>query len=67
MIKKNADINLTDFANRYDNIYVVLSGLQKDLIKGQTLLYESPEAMSPAERFYVYKFSIPDYIAETAN
>ena len=53
--KKEADINLTAFANRYDNIYLVLSGLQKHLLHNQILLYEAPQTMSPAERLYVYK------------
>ncbi|MBP5287634.1 MAG: hypothetical protein J6Z08_07045 [Elusimicrobiales bacterium] len=53
--KSDSEVNLSAFAGEYENIYIVMPAIVHDLLSGEILLYESPETLSPAEHFRVYK------------
>lgn len=51
-------INLADFMGEYDNIYVIVSSLQKNMMEGQELVYQSAYALVPQENFCIYRIRL---------
>lgn len=55
LTKPDSNVNLADFAAKYENIYIVMPAIVHNLLDEEILLYESPKTLSPAEHFRVYK------------
>lgn len=54
---RGTNIDLEQFINKYNNIYVVISSTQKEMFREHFLVYESPSALTAQEAFCVIKIN----------